>query len=82
VFYDGLRLDRRDFCACGQIGGASVAGTIRKSRRRLNALKLEALRMRIKAGVDTLERGDFMEIDEVDLGDYLERLTVQAPQVE
>jgi antitoxin ParD1/3/4 len=58
-----------------------VAGTIRKSRRRQDALKLEALRMRIKAGVDALERGDFIEIDEVDLENYLERLTVQAPQV-
>jgi antitoxin ParD1/3/4 len=59
-----------------------VAGTIRKSRRRQDALKLEALRMHIKAGVEALERGDFIEIDEVDLEDYLERLTVQAPQVE
>jgi antitoxin ParD1/3/4 len=58
-----------------------VARTIRKSRRRQDALKLEALRMRIKAGVDALERGDFIEIDEVDLENYLERLTVQAPQV-
>jgi hypothetical protein len=69
------------FCTRGQIGGASVAGTIRKSRRRQDALKLEALRMRIKAGVDALERGDFIEIDEVDLEDYLEQLTVQAPQI-
>jgi antitoxin ParD1/3/4 len=49
-------------------------------RRRKDALKLEALRMRLKAGVDALERGDFIEIDEADLEDYLERMAGQAPQ--
>ena len=42
-----------------------------------DALKLEALRMLIKAGVDALERGDFVEVDEVDLEDYLERLRLE-----
>ena len=33
------------------------------------------VRMRLKAGVDALERGDFVEVDGADLEDYLERLT-------
>ena len=37
------------------------------------ALKLEALRMLIKAGIDELERGDFVDVDEAELEDYLER---------
>ena len=45
-------------------------------RREEDAQKLEALCIRIKAGVDALERGDFIEIDEAELEDYLERLTV------
>jgi antitoxin ParD1/3/4 len=41
-------------------------------RRREDALKLKALRLHLKAGVDELERGDFREIDEADLDGYLE----------
>jgi antitoxin ParD1/3/4 len=44
-------------------------------RRREDALKLKALRVQIKAGVDALERGDFVEVDDSDLDDYLEGLT-------
>jgi antitoxin ParD1/3/4 len=47
-----------------------------QQRRQEDALKLKALRMQIKAGVDALERGDFIEIDEADLDSYLEGLTV------
>ncbi len=47
-------------------------------RRREDVLKLEALRVQIEAGVDALERGEFIEIDEADLDDYLERLTAPA----
>jgi antitoxin ParD1/3/4 len=50
-------------------------------RRRKDALKLDAPRMQLKAGVDALERGDFIEIDEADLEDYLERLAGQGPQL-
>jgi antitoxin ParD1/3/4 len=46
-----------------------------QQRRREDALKLKALRVRIKAGVDALERGEFAEIGDADLEDYLERLT-------
>ena len=46
-----------------------------QQRRREDALKLKALRVQIKAGVDALERGDFEEVDESDLDGYLEGLT-------
>ena len=46
-----------------------------QQRRREDALKLKALRRQLKAGVDALERGEFVEIDEAGLGDYLESLT-------
>ena len=45
-----------------------------QQRRQEDALKLKALRMQIKAGVDALERGDFIEVDEAELDDYLEGL--------
>ena len=45
-----------------------------QQRRREDALKLKALRTQIKAGVDALERGEFVEIDETDLDLYLEEL--------
>jgi antitoxin ParD1/3/4 len=46
-----------------------------QQRRREDALKLKALRTQIKAGVDALERGEFIEIDEANLDGYLEGLT-------
>jgi antitoxin ParD1/3/4 len=45
-----------------------------QQRRREDALKLKVLRMQIKAGVDALERGEFVEIDESDLEGCLEGL--------
>ena len=45
-------------------------------RRREHDLKVKALRMQIKAGVDAIKRGDFAEIEESDLDDYLEQLKV------
>jgi len=48
-----------------------------QQRRREDALKLKALRMQIKAGVDAIERGDFIEVDEADLDNYLEGLTIE-----
>ena len=47
-----------------------------QQRRREDALKLKALRVQIKAGVDALERGEFTEVDAVDLEGYLESLAV------
>ena len=48
-----------------------------QQRRREDALKLKALRAQVKAGVDALERGDFVEVDDADLDDYLEGLTTR-----
>lgn len=42
--------------------------------RREDALKLKALRMQIKVGTDALERGEFVQIDDTELEDYLEGL--------
>ncbi len=47
-------------------------------QRREDALRLKVLRMQIKAGVDALERGDFIEIEAGDLDSYLEGLTATA----
>jgi len=46
-----------------------------QQRRREDALKLEALRAQIQAGVDALESGDFIEIEDADLEDYVRGLT-------
>jgi antitoxin ParD1/3/4 len=46
-----------------------------QQRRREDALKLKALRLQIKAGVDALERGEFTEVADGDLEKYLESLT-------
>ena len=48
-----------------------------QQRRREDALKLKALRAQVKAGVDALERGEFVEVDDADLDDYLEGLTTR-----
>jgi antitoxin ParD1/3/4 len=48
-----------------------------QQKRREDALKLRALRAQIKAGLDALERGDFTEVAEADLDDYLEGLTAR-----
>jgi antitoxin ParD1/3/4 len=45
-----------------------------------DSLKLNALRAKVKAGTDALERGDFIEVDDADLEIYLERLTTPAPK--
>jgi antitoxin ParD1/3/4 len=46
-----------------------------QQRRREDALKLKALRVQVKAGINALDRGDFVEVDEAELEDYLEGLT-------
>jgi antitoxin ParD1/3/4 len=48
-----------------------------QQKRREDALKLRALRARIKAGLETLERGDFIEVADGDLEGYLEKLTAR-----
>jgi antitoxin ParD1/3/4 len=42
-----------------------------RQRRREDALKLEALRRQIDAGVGALERGEFIELADADLDAYL-----------
>jgi antitoxin ParD1/3/4 len=49
-----------------------------QQRRREDALKLKALRVQIKGGIDALDRGDFVEVDDAELDDYLEGLTAPA----
>ena len=45
-----------------------------QQRRKEDGLRLKALRAQIRVGVDALERGDFTEVEDVDLEGYLERL--------
>ena len=42
-----------------------------QQRRREDALKLEALRRQIDAGIEALEGGEFIEVDDNDLDAYL-----------
>ena len=46
-----------------------------QQRRKEDSLRLKALRAQVRVGVDALDRGDFTEIEGVDLEGYLERLT-------
>jgi len=46
-----------------------------QQRRREDALKLKALRVQIKAGIEELEHGEFTEVADVDLERYLQGLT-------
>ena len=48
-----------------------------QQKRREDALKLRALRAQIKAGLEALDRGDFAQVADVDLDDYLENLTAR-----
>jgi antitoxin ParD1/3/4 len=41
-------------------------------------LKLKALRAQIKAGIDALDRGDFVEVDDAGLDDYLDGLAAPS----
>jgi len=49
-----------------------------QQRRREDALKLKALRVQLKAGVEALERGEFTEVADADLERYLEGLMAAA----
>ena len=48
-----------------------------QQRRREDALKLERLRLQIQAGIDDLESGQIIEVDEGDLEDYLANLGIE-----
>jgi antitoxin ParD1/3/4 len=45
-----------------------------EQRRRADELKLKALRMQIKAGIDAIKEGNFVEVEEGHLDGYLEEL--------
>jgi antitoxin ParD1/3/4 len=45
-----------------------------EQRRREDELKLKALRMQIKAGMDPIKEGNFVDVDEGRLDGYLEKL--------
>jgi antitoxin ParD1/3/4 len=45
-----------------------------QQRRREDAVRLEVLRAQLEAGVEQLDRGDFVELDREELAGYLERL--------
>jgi hypothetical protein len=41
-----------------------------RAGRKEDESKLKTLRMKLEAGIDALDRGDFIEIDVADLGSY------------
>ena len=47
-----------------------------QQRRAAETLKLERLRLSIKAGVAALERGDYTEVEDEDLDSYLDDLAI------
>ena len=60
---------RSALCAEEQRSGRDGLRALRHQRRE-DALKLKALRVQIKAGVDALKRGDFTEVNDADLDEY------------
>ena len=48
-----------------------------RQRRQEDALKLKVLRAQIKTGIDELERGEFVEIEDTALDDYLDTLATE-----
>jgi antitoxin ParD1/3/4 len=49
-----------------------------QQRRREDELKLKALRAHIKAALDDVERGDFVEVDDTELESFIEGLANPA----
>jgi antitoxin ParD1/3/4 len=47
-------------------------------RRRVDALRLKALRAAIKEGLDSIDRGDYIDVDESQLESYLDSLTARG----
>jgi antitoxin ParD1/3/4 len=46
-----------------------------QQRRKEDALKLRVLRAEVAAGIAAIDRGDFTDVDEAELGTYLKGLT-------
>lgn len=51
-----------------------------QQRRREDALKLEALRRQVDAGVAALEKGEFTELAESDLDEYIDGLAARLDE--
>ena len=51
-----------------------------QQRRREDALKLEALRRRIDAGIAALDRGEFTQIADAELDSYLDGLAARSDE--
>jgi antitoxin ParD1/3/4 len=51
-----------------------------QQRRREDALKLEVLRQQIDAGIAALERGEFIDVADVELDAYLDGLAARADE--
>lgn len=49
-----------------------------QQRRKEDNLRLKALRAQIRAGIDALDRGEFVEVEAADLEDYLGQLPAPA----
>lgn len=49
-------------------------------RRKEDALKLKRLRAEVAAGIAAIDRGDFTDVGNADLGGYLKRLTNSHPR--
>jgi antitoxin ParD1/3/4 len=49
-----------------------------QQRRKEDALKLEALRRQIDAGIEALESGEFIEVDDTELDAYLDALAARS----
>ncbi|WP_291843537.1 type II toxin-antitoxin system ParD family antitoxin [Bradyrhizobium sp.] len=63
-----------------QNASEAVRDAVRGLQHRLQVdeLKLELLRTQVKAGLDALERGEFTEVEDVDLDATLDRLATSA----
>jgi antitoxin ParD1/3/4 len=51
-----------------------------QQRRREDALKLDALRRQIDAGIAALENGEFTEVDGAELDSYLDSLAARSDE--
>jgi antitoxin ParD1/3/4 len=49
-----------------------------QQRRRADVVKLKALRLQIRAGVEALERGEFIDVHDADLESYPEELETES----
>lgn len=71
-----------DVLSAGEYRNASeaVRDAIRalQQRRAENALKLDRLRLSIKAGVAALDRGDYTDVDDADLDAWLDDLVAPS----